>query len=58
VPRSADFVSVEETIHYWVGAYQAVLTSRLEDEAKLSPDSIDAMFQRLTTNESGTAAPR
>ena len=43
-------ISREFAVQYIVGAYMAVLTWWLDGGAKLPPERINAMFQRLATN--------
>ena len=46
---SADFIGRDFIVQYVVGAFMSVLTGWLDAGAKLPPDRIDAMFQRLAT---------
>jgi hypothetical protein len=39
----------ELVVQYVVGAYMAVVTWWLDGGAKLAPEKVDAMFQRLAT---------
>jgi AcrR family transcriptional regulator len=48
-PNSADAVPREFATQYLVGACMAVLTWWLDKGAKLAPQRVDAMFQRLAT---------
>jgi AcrR family transcriptional regulator len=47
--NSADVMPREFVVEYVVGAYMAVLIWWLDGGAKLPPERIDAMFQRLAT---------
>jgi AcrR family transcriptional regulator len=46
---SADAIPRDLVVDYVVGAFMAVLTSWLDEGAKLPPERMDAMFRRLAT---------
>jgi AcrR family transcriptional regulator len=47
--NSPDSITRDLTVQYIVGAYMAVLTWWLEGGAKLSPQRVDAMLRKMTT---------
>jgi hypothetical protein len=47
--KPEEAASREFVLQYVIGAYMAVLLWWLDGGAKLPPESVDAMFRRLTT---------
>ena len=51
-----DRASREFVVHYLVGAFMSVMTWWLDGGTRMSPDQVDAMFRRLTTQGIGKAS--